>query len=292
MEREGIERTSIRTTEHVLKALAKKTDLNNPDETKLAIAQYIKRNQEPASNGFKRKLADCYNYYCKHFNLTWTKPSYHTEEHSIQPPSDEKCKMLISGARMPLSLKIEISYQTGLRPIEVQGHKGIKVKDIHPDQKTITSLNTKRCNARPAIPITTELVTRLQTYIIEHKLKPEDRLFPNETTTYSEQFRRYKHRLANRLKDQTIISIRLYDLRHHYITKQLRRTQNAEIVRQLVGHKTLNTTQKYLHLLAGNTGEWIVEGTTDKKRAEELLLNDFTYQLTTPDGTMLFKKPK
>jgi hypothetical protein len=36
--------------------------------------------------------------------------------------------------------------------------------------------------------------------------------------------------------------------------------------------------------------EWIVEGTTDKKRATELLAADFTYQLTTPDGTMLFKK--
>jgi hypothetical protein len=64
-------------------------------------------------------------------------------------------------------------------------------------------------------------------------------------------------------------------------------------VRILVGHKTLNTTQKYLHLLTGNNnGEWIIEGTTDTKRAKELLAADFTYQLTAPDGTMIFKKPK
>lgn len=36
----------------------------------------------------------------------------------------------------------------------------------------------------------------------------------------------------------------------------------------------------------------IVEQTNDRKRVEELLKNDFTYQLTTPDGYMLFKKPK
>jgi hypothetical protein len=59
-----------------------------------------------------------------------------------------------------------------------------------------------------------------------------------------------------------------------------------------MGHKQLNTTQKYLHLLAGTNGEWIVEGTTDKERAKQLLAADFSYQLTTPDGTMLFKKPK
>jgi hypothetical protein len=59
-----------------------------------------------------------------------------------------------------------------------------------------------------------------------------------------------------------------------------------------MGHKKLDTTQKYLHLLAGNNGEWIVEGTNDKERAKQLLKEDFQYQLTTPDGTMLFRKPK
>jgi site-specific recombinase XerD len=30
---------------------------------------------------------------------------------------------------------------------------------------------------------------------------------------------------------------------------------NAEAVRQIVGHKKLGTTQKYMHLLAGTSGE-------------------------------------
>ena len=76
------------------------------------------------------------------------------------------------------------------------------------------------------------------------------------------------------------------------LREKLRRTQNTEIARQIMGHKRLDTTQKYLHLLAGTGGEWIVEGTTDKEHAKQLLASDFTYQLTTPDGTMLFRKAK
>ena len=56
--------------------------------------------------------------------------------------------------------------------------------------------------------------------------------------------------------------------------------------------KTSTPSKKYLHLLGNTNGKWIVEGTTDKERAKQLLAADFTYQLTTPDGTMLFKKAK
>ena len=218
-------------------------------------------------------------------------PTYTPDAKTIQPPTAEKCAMLVAGARGALSIKIDISIQTGLRPIEIQGEKGLRAKDIHPDQRTITAVNTKGCNARPPLPITFELVTKLQNYIHKNNLKPDDILFSGQARNYGDHFRRFKKRLAKQLADSTIEAIRLYDLRHYYITKQLRKTQNAEIVRQLVGHKRLNTTQKYFHLIAQN-GEWVVEGTTDKDRAKELLANDFKYQLTTPDGTMLFRKPK
>jgi hypothetical protein len=54
----------------------------------------------------------------------------------------------------------------------------------------------------------------------------------------------------------------------------------------------INLSNKHAHLLAVANGEWTMKGTTDKERAKQLLAADFTYQLTTPDGTMLFKKPK
>jgi integrase len=226
-------------------------------------------------------------------DITWKEPpKYQGDEPSIQPPTDKQCTALTAGAHGTLSLKIDISIQTGLRPIEIQGNKGLRAKNIHMEQKTITSINTKRTNARPAIPISEELTARLKTYITTHNIKPDELLFKGKPENYTNHFIRLKHRLSKQLEDQEILKIRLYDLRHYYITKQLRRTQNCETVRIIVGHKNLNTTQKYLHLLGTPNGEWTIEGTTDTNRAKQLLAEDFTYQLTAPDGTMIFRKPK
>jgi site-specific recombinase XerD len=298
MERKGKSPNTIDGTRKALIELAKRANLEKIEEVELAIARYKltdprtkQLTDKPATNNWKAHLCTAYNHYCKLNEIKWEMPTYKIDEKSIQIPSPEKCAMLLAGTRGTLSIKIDISTQTGLRPIEIQGEKGLKAKDIHPDQKTITAVNTKGCNARPPLPISIELVTKLQTYIIKNNIKPEEILFKGKSRNYGDHFRRFKKRLAKQLADPTIEAIRLYDLRHYYITNKLRKIQNAEIVRQLVGHKGLNTTQKYFHLLTQD-GEWIVESTTDQKRADELLRQDFTYVLTTPDGYMKFRKLK
>jgi integrase len=275
-----------------LKALSIRADLNDTKAVELAIARYKKKNGRPATNNYKSKLCDTYAYYCKFYKIEWEKPIYTPEPTTIQPPSQEKVQMFVASARPILSLRIDIFQQTGFRPIEIQGEKGLQAKNIHPDQNSITARITKGCNPRPPIKITPELMGRIQTYITKHNLKGDDILFTGKPKNLGQAFRRLRNKLAKKLNDPTIHNIRFYDLRHYYCTKQLRKIQNVEIVRQIMGHKRLDTTQKYLHLLAGTNGEWIVEGTTDKERAKQLLEADFTYQLTTPDGTMIFRKPK
>ena len=302
------------TTETYIKALKELTtrtaeingkttpvNLDNPVTVETAIANYTKRNpitkeltDTPVSNVWKNQCIDAYKQYCEAHEINWKNPPhYKVDEHSKQPPTDEKCAMLLATARSELSLKIDISTQTGLRPVEIVGtYKGLRAKDIHADTKTITPTSAKGCNPRPPITITIELATKLQTFIIRKNLKPNDVIFNEDAESYGNSFRNMRNRLADKLKDPSIKTIKLYHLRDYYITKILRKIQNVEIVRQKVGHKRLNTTQKYMHLLADQSGEWIVESTTDQKRADELLRQDFTYILTTPDGYMKFRKPK
>jgi integrase len=292
LEGKGRAPATVLINRKLLTSLAQHADLNNPTETELAIAHFKRTNNQPASNTYKNQLCNAYAHYCKQFKIEWERPKYQEQPASIQPPTNARIETMISAANRALSLKLDISYRTGLRPIEVVGERGLRARDVHADQKTITPRSAKGCNARPALKVTDILIERLQTYITEKKLKPDDVLFTGKPARYGEHFIRLKHRLARKLNDPQYLTVRLYDIRHAYVTTLLRRTQNAEIVRQMMGHKQLNTTQKYLHLLAGTDGEWTVEGTADKERAKQLLTEDFTYQLTTPDGTMLFRKPK
>ncbi|XHH08670.1 MAG: tyrosine-type recombinase/integrase [Candidatus Bathyarchaeia archaeon] len=299
MEGKGRQRRTVECFRKHIERLARIANIDNPQEVELAIARLRlidpytrKQTNKPASNCYKQKMCYTYVNYTKFYKIDWELPEYTVEQRSIQPPSNEKVAMLIASAKGSLSVKIDISAQTGLRPIEIVGEKGIRVRDFHPDQKTLTLLSCKGCNPRPPLKLTDELATKIQTYISSKKLKADQLLFKGDTARYQEKFRRMRNRLADKLNDESIRSIRLYDLKHYYITKQLRRTQNAEIVRQIVGHKHLDTTQKYLHLTANTSNELIVEQTNERKRAAELTAADFKYEYTTPDGYMTFTKPK
>ena len=300
LERKGRLPNTLEAYRKNLILLAQRANLKNPIEVELAVARYKlqdpktkKPSTKPASNSYKSKLCDCYAVNCRFFKIEWEKPIYTPEPPAIQVPTRERTSMFVASAKGDLSIKLDIVRQTGCRPIEIQGEKGLRVKGFHPDQPSLTNRNTKKCNARPAMPITQELATRIATHIRQNNLQMEDLLFKGDSRRFGEHYRRFRNKLANKLQDQSIKSIRLYDLRHFYCTEKLRRIQNCEIVRQLMGHKNLNPTQKYMHLLPNlQSREYEVEYTNDKVRAKILLLTDFKYELTTPDGYMMFRRPK
>jgi integrase len=109
---------------------------------------------------------------------------------------------------------------------------------------------------------------------------------------YGKQYRQMRNALAEKLKDPTLKTIRLYDFRHYFCTKKLYDTNNPYTVMVLMGHKKLETTQKYMHQIMNlNEDEWICAGATTAKEATDLINHGFQYQ-TTIEGIQLFRKRK
>jgi hypothetical protein len=98
-------------TRKALNFLSKHTSLGEPEAVKHFVAQL------KTSNSYKRNLCIAYNKYCKFYKTEWTMPLYLPEAKNIKLPKKEKLLMLIAMARIPTSIKLKLSMETGLRPV-------------------------------------------------------------------------------------------------------------------------------------------------------------------------------
>jgi integrase len=274
--------STIKFTDKSLTFISRHANLNDPE----AVKQFIANLQ--TSSSYKRNLIVAYNQYCKHYQIQWQMPYYEQTPQEIKLAPREKLLMLIANANKTLGLKLTVSMKTGLRPIELCR---LKVKDIDTNNKAIMPITAKHGKPR-SIKIPSDLLTRLQEHIIRNNLQSNDTIFKGNADQYGKDFRIMRNKLARKLNDSTIHQIRLYDFRHYFGSYTLRETNNTYFTMTQMGHRHLTTTERYLHLLADDDPEYIVESTQDQKRTDELIAKGFQYVLTTPDGHMKFRKRK
>jgi len=131
--------TSIKFVDKILTYINKHADLDQPEQVKQLIAN------KTASTGTKRDYCIAYNKYCKYYGIQWEMPKYKPKAQRRKIPTTEKIEMLIARASKRLSLKLRLSKETGLRPIELIN---LKVKDIDTDQRLIYPTTAKNGSAR------------------------------------------------------------------------------------------------------------------------------------------------
>jgi integrase len=116
-------------------------------------------------------------------------------------------------------------------------------------------------------------------------------LFKGDAEDYGKHYRAMRNKLANDHKDPSIATIRLYDFRHYFCSRQLNDTKDPYFVMVQMGHKKLETTQKYTHLMNLNDDEWTCKTAANVIEATILIKSGFQY-VTEMDGLKLFKKRK
>lgn len=274
---------TINFTRKALNRISQKANLDNPADVKMFVAML-----ENVSNGYRRNLCIAYNKYSKFHNMQGNMPLYRPEAKNIALPTREKIQMLIANSGKLLGMKLQLSMETGLRPVELTR---LRVKDLDLDPKTVNPTTAKNGNAR-TIPFSEVLKLKLSEYIANNQLAPNDLLFKGtDSDLYGKHYRKMRNALAEKLKDPTLKTIRLYDLRHYFCTKKLNDIGNPYTVMVLMGHTKLETTQRYMHLLNLNDDEWTCTGATTAKEATQLIEAGFQY-VTTIEGIQLFKKRK
>ena len=287
MENNGKSKAVINSTRKELTNLSKRANLDEPEQIKQTIAQM------QTGNAYKRMLVQAYNRYVKYYKLSWEAPLYKVVSKEITVPTDEKIKMLIASAKKPLSIKLELSYKTGLRPTEVCK---LKVKDFNKDNNTVNPQTAKN-GAPRKLTISQKLSELLTEQIQKHNLTEEDYIFGGTPEKYSYSFQRLKTMLAKRLNDPSTKRIRLYDLRHKFCMDTIEKfPQQPFLIMYTMGHKHLNTTEHYVHIqeylkAITTDGKYLTATASTVEQAIPLIEQGYI-QAAEFDGIKIFKKPQ
>lgn len=282
MKANGLSDCTINFTRKALYFLAKNCNLNNPEEVKTFIAN------RKATNHYKRNLCIAYNKFVLHNKLEWQMPIYIQPSKLPNIPKTETLKQLISYARKNLAVKLMISMETGLRPVEVMN---LKVKDVNLENRTITPTTAKHGSAR-ILKISNTTKDLLKRHIVKYKRTSTDEIFKGDAERYGRQYRQMRNNLAEKLENPAIRQIRLYDLRHYFATMLYSKTRDILYVKQQLGHRKIDNTLIYTQLVdQTEEEEYICKTATNVKQATTLIENGFQY-VTEMDGLKLFRKRK
>ncbi len=206
-------------------------------------------------------------------------------------PQEAKINYIIANASPKLRTAISISKDTGLRPIELMRLK-LRDIDLNKRARAVYPETAKHGNPR-ALKITEKTLHMLTEYLARTNKKPNQKIFANwKPVDYSKYFRATRNKTAKKMADPTIKTIKLYDLRHFFATMLYHRTKDILLVKQQLGHKSIETTLIYTQLLQFEKDDnYTCKVAQNVEQATELIENGFEY-VTEMDGLRLFRKRK
>jgi len=280
---------TIRTVGKRLRYLSKHCSLDDPEQVKKHIAE------KDCGSNFKRNLVDAYEHYVKAQGLTWSKPFYQREERLTRVPTRENINKIISHARLKAAAFFSIIRDAGLRPIEVAR---LKVKDVDLENGVVHPTTAKGGSGR-AMKLPASTVALIKNYIAKRFLGLEDRIFATEKNQepwkISKRARdgwiHIRDAVAEKLQEPELKLIRLYDLRHFYATMLYHKTKDILLVKRMLGHKNIEHTMIYTHLVNFAEDEWICKAAETVEEAQELIEAGFRFEVEM-DGVKLFRKRK
>jgi len=246
------------------------------------------------SCGTKDLVLDAFKDYLRMEGLNVDLPRVKAEEKLPFIPSEVELEALIAASRGKTAAFLRLLKETGLRPIEAWR---LKWSDLDFANLTVTVTPAKFGRAR-RLKVSRETMDfllrlpRVNAYVFSSSGKPER--FEQELEHFTRNFQKVKRRLAERTGNPHFRLISLKTFRHWRATMMYLKTRDILYVKEFLGHRSLSSTMRYVHLanaLTGGTGEWICKTAKTVEEAKSLIEQGFEY-VCEMDGVKLFRKPK
>lgn len=169
---------------------------------------------------------------------------------------------LIAGCGKTLSLFLRVLKETGMRCGEA---RRLFWNDVNLEKSTITVNYPEKGSLPRMLPITATLKAMFN--MLPRK---SDKVFTSASSTMQGNYRRQRNKLAFKLNNPNLKQITFHSFRHFYATMLYAKTLNILRVQQCLGHKSINNTLIYTHLITFKSEEYEVQMAETPEEAMKL----------------------
>jgi integrase len=253
--------------------------LFDPEDIKVEIAS------RDITEGTKEKYVQVYDRFLRQHEIQWTKPRYKRRSKIPYVPRETDIDQLIGALSKRMGTFTQLLKETGARPGEAWS---LQWTDIRKNLIVISEPE-KGSNARQ-IKVSSRLIQMLNCLP-----RYSDYIFRRKNDSSFKSFQRcwYKNRkhIAGRLQNPLLLKVNMKALRHWKATMEYHRTKDILYVKQLLGHKRIENTLIYTHLVDfEEDDQYIVKVASTLDEFTNLLENGFEYISDYQDKKILRKR--
>ena len=272
-------------SEHTIKACIRYLDfmerkginILRPEQVKSFIAEQNLQNHSKAT------YVTYYGIFAKVMHIQWTPPKYRYERKIPFIPLEEEVNDLIAGCGRKMAVFLRLLKETGARAGEALR---LTWKDFDFVKGTVVINHPEKGSMPRILPISQTLRAMLNSLSRKNK-----RIFKASMNTMQSNFRNQRNRLAIKLRNPRLKQITFHTFRHFFATMLYAKTLNILKVQRALGHKNINNTTIYTHLIDFKSDEYEVQVAETVDEAKKLGEAGFDHY-DTVDNCHLYRKRK
>jgi integrase len=281
MQKRGLAETTIKRRAKYLNNLAGKgANLQDPDsvETVLATGKWT-----PAT---KSLLVEAYRSFTKTYNIPWTPIKVKYERKQPFIPTEEEINQLIAGCGKRTATFLQVLKDTGARLGEIAK---LRWTNVNEKNMTININDPEKGSSSRTVKVTEKTVAMLRS--LPNKYDPY--IFNPRSNALQQTFSTTRKRLAVKLQNPRLKQVHFHTLRHWKATMEYHRTRDILYVKQILGHKRLENTELYTHLVDFPLDEYHTAHAKTLGEEDKLLENGFEFvRYSERDQVAIYRKRK
>jgi integrase len=231
--------------------------------------------------GGKQRVTEAVDRFYKYSGIQWQRPKYERVEMLPFIPHTEEVDALINGLYNPLhAIFCHFIKDTGARSGEAWMTEWVNVDMV----SRLVSIKPEKGSRPRALKISIGLWEKLNQLPKDRKyIFHEENIDPIKgLPRFNRAFLRGRRVVAKRLGNPRINLISWRTLRHYKATMEYHKTRDIIHVQQVLGHRSINNTLRYVQLVPNEEEDYIVKIVTTREDRVKLLEDGF--DLIQKDG--------